>query len=406
LASIFVSYRRSDSVAWARLLRDSFARNLPDVQIFRDIDAILPGDDFAKIISDAVASCDVLIALIGPGWVTAANPTTGSRRLHEANDFTRIEVATALARGVRVIPVLVGGATMPNPDDLPGDLKALCDRQNSELSDRAWDDDCRRLADVLLRVLPAGTSTPPVAPTPPPSTSSATPDGASSWMSPTTRRLALGAGGATGLAAVLWGLNLWRQWPGRAPPAPQPEVRPPSPTPAPSPSPPRTPSLLDLDLAGVWRPFTEKTPQALVRVARQGRVALELTLEPLEGSNGGQRRPLGRVEVEPDSLSYSGPNDELRVELRRQDAAGQNWSMEIVGDRPPKVIATGTAAVDPSGRRWRAKVVATKTSARGGDTFEWRANLSSDGTKLVVESIPPEGSKEGALQFVYVRPGR
>ena len=157
MTSIFLSYRRSDSVAWARLLRDSFATNLPEVQVFRDIDAILPGDNFVQIITDAVASCDVLIALIGPTWKSASNVATGRPRLFESTDYTRIEIATALRRGVRVIPVLVGGAAMPVSEDLPEDLRALCERENVELSDRDWDDTCRHLADVLARIFgPSG----------------------------------------------------------------------------------------------------------------------------------------------------------------------------------------------------------------------------------------------------------
>lgn len=153
MASIFLSYRRSDSVAWAKLLRDSFATNLPEVRVFRDIDAILPGDNFVKIITDAVGSCDVLIALIGPTWRSATNVATGKPRLFDSKDYTRLEIATALRRGVRVIPVLVGGAAMPLSDDLPEDLQALCERQDVELSDRDWDDTCRHLAGVLARVL-------------------------------------------------------------------------------------------------------------------------------------------------------------------------------------------------------------------------------------------------------------
>lgn len=153
VASIFLSYRRSDSVAWAKLLRDSITKNLPQVQVFRDIDAILPGDNFVQVITDAVGSCDVLIALIGPTWRSATNVATGKPRLFESKDYTRLEIATALSRGVRVIPVLVGGATMPVSDELPEDLQALCERHNIELSDRTWDDACRHLADVLARIL-------------------------------------------------------------------------------------------------------------------------------------------------------------------------------------------------------------------------------------------------------------
>lgn len=266
MASIFVSYRRSDSVAWARLLRDSFAHNLSGVRIFRDLDAILPGDNFAQIIADAVASCDMLIALIGPTWVSAVNPVTGARRLLDPNDFTRIEVVTALKRGVRVIPVLVGGATMPTRDDLPEDLQPLCERQNIELSDRSWDDGCLRLAEVLARMLPP--QPPATSPSPP------TPLSPAPLVSPTARRVVLAAGGAGALAAFLGWMRLRRTPdPGQAP-VWAPGIVAATPSQQAS-SQPRPPSLLDVDLTGTWRPFTAKTPKLLVHVKpQQGALAL------------------------------------------------------------------------------------------------------------------------------------
>jgi hypothetical protein len=81
-------------------------------------------------------------------WLTAADEK-GKRRLEDPNDFVRLEVAAALKRDIRVIPVLVQGAVMPEEDSLPDDLKRLCKRQASEISDNRWEFDTEQLVKVL-----------------------------------------------------------------------------------------------------------------------------------------------------------------------------------------------------------------------------------------------------------------
>jgi hypothetical protein len=76
--------------------------------VFMDLDSIEAGLDFAQVITEAVDSCAVLVALIGRQWATLADEG-GRRRLDDPDDFVRFEVRTALERGVRVIPVLVDG---------------------------------------------------------------------------------------------------------------------------------------------------------------------------------------------------------------------------------------------------------------------------------------------------------
>jgi hypothetical protein len=93
----------------------------------------------------------VLLAVIGPRWLSVANKD-GKRRIDDPNDFVRLEIAAALRRDVRVIPVLVEGATMPSAEELPEDIKALARRQAHELSDRRWDYDADQLFDVLEKV--------------------------------------------------------------------------------------------------------------------------------------------------------------------------------------------------------------------------------------------------------------
>ena len=109
-----------------------------------DLEDIKPGVDFADTISKAVGSCDLLIVLIGKQWLTISD-STGRRRIDNPQDFVRLEIATALSRNVRVIPVLVGKASMPGSEELPEPLASLARRQAHELSDDRWDFDVGQL---------------------------------------------------------------------------------------------------------------------------------------------------------------------------------------------------------------------------------------------------------------------
>jgi hypothetical protein len=118
---IFISYRRDEASAWARLLNDRLFQKFPETKIFMDVDTIEPGVDFVEAIEKSVGSCELLIAVIGGRWLISSDED-GKRRLDNPEDFVRLEIATALKRGIRVIPVLVEGASMPRPPDLPDDL--------------------------------------------------------------------------------------------------------------------------------------------------------------------------------------------------------------------------------------------------------------------------------------------
>ena len=114
---IFISYRREETAYPAAWLFDRLEARFGEEQIFKDVDSIEPGEDFVERITTAVASCDVLLALIGEEWLTIANE--GGRRLDDPKDFVRVEIEAALARDVRVVPVLVDDAVMPKADELP-----------------------------------------------------------------------------------------------------------------------------------------------------------------------------------------------------------------------------------------------------------------------------------------------
>jgi hypothetical protein len=149
---IFISYRREDSRWSARSLHDRLTQRFDRNQIFMDVDSVGLGEDFVKTIQKTVGSCDVLIAVIGNGWLISCD-REGRRRLDNPEDFVRIEIATALKRGIRVIPVLVDGVSMPQAGDLPDDLKQLVHRNALQIGDTHFDDDCRRLMAATEQVL-------------------------------------------------------------------------------------------------------------------------------------------------------------------------------------------------------------------------------------------------------------
>ena len=112
---IFISYRRQETAWPARQLYDVLVGRFGTESVFKDVDDIEPGDDFVERITEAVASCDVLLALIGNQWLTMTDDK-GNRRLDNPEDFVRLELTAALSRGVRVVPILVDGAAMPRPE--------------------------------------------------------------------------------------------------------------------------------------------------------------------------------------------------------------------------------------------------------------------------------------------------
>jgi hypothetical protein len=141
---VFLSYRRDDSAAYAGRIVDrlqrAFGRNL----LFMDVDNVPLGVNFAKVVHDEVAKCDVLLVVIGHNWLSAQDDR-GKRRLHNPDDFVRIEIATALRRNIRVIPILLDGATVPKANELPEELKELALRNGLDVRHTSFHNDMNRL---------------------------------------------------------------------------------------------------------------------------------------------------------------------------------------------------------------------------------------------------------------------
>jgi predicted ATPase len=145
---LFLSYRREDAAGHAGRLADHLLDRFGQGSVFMDVESIEAGINFAEAIERAINEADAVLVVIGPGWLDAAS-SSGSRRLDEPEDFVRREIEAALASDVRVIPVLVGGVSMPGEDRLPPTLAELARRNAVELLDRRWREDVDVLVDVV-----------------------------------------------------------------------------------------------------------------------------------------------------------------------------------------------------------------------------------------------------------------
>lgn len=151
LTDIFISYRRGDTKSDARQLETDLEKYFPG-RVFRDMHDIDDGADYRQVITERVEKCGALLVLIGREWLTLTDKD-GRRRLDDPGDLVLAEVAGALKRSnVRVIPVLLQGAEMPEEGNLPESLKALAYKQARKLDDEHWDEDVARLAAQLEKV--------------------------------------------------------------------------------------------------------------------------------------------------------------------------------------------------------------------------------------------------------------
>lgn len=149
---IFINYRRGDDPQAAGRLFDRLQDVFEPQQLFLDVDNIAPGLDFVRVLDERVAECDIVLAVIGKGWLDTRD-ADGKRRLDDPDDFVRIEITSALDQGKRVIPVLVGDAPMPHPEDLPEVLRPLTRRNAVRLTHERFRADTQGLIKALQESL-------------------------------------------------------------------------------------------------------------------------------------------------------------------------------------------------------------------------------------------------------------
>lgn len=162
--SIFINYRREDSNWNALAIYNELQKYFSSDQIFKDFNAIRPGDDYVVSIDTALQRCDVLLVLIGSRWLDIKD-ANGNRRLEDPDDFVRLEIAKALARNIKVIPVMLDDTRMPQLNQLPENMQSLTRRQFIAIDPTRFEDDVRDLADAIAKIL--GESPLPPSPKPP-----------------------------------------------------------------------------------------------------------------------------------------------------------------------------------------------------------------------------------------------
>jgi hypothetical protein len=148
---IFINYRRDDSRADAGRLYDRLHARYP-ARIFRDVGSLEPGIEWREAIEKVLSDSDACIVVIGKNWLTMTD-ASGRRRLDDPRDVVRLELQKALSSGMRVFPLLVGGARMPAEEDLPPDLQSLARRNALEVSEQDWNEDFDKLVAAIEKSL-------------------------------------------------------------------------------------------------------------------------------------------------------------------------------------------------------------------------------------------------------------
>jgi hypothetical protein len=138
---VFLSYRRDDSFGYAGWINTALSE---EFAVFFDVESIPLGTDFATYLNKNLSGCSCVLAIIGKSWLAASNES-GQRRIDDPKDFVRGELSFALRHGIGVVPVLVDGASLPKPEDLPAEIGQLPGRQALTLSGSTAGDQLARL---------------------------------------------------------------------------------------------------------------------------------------------------------------------------------------------------------------------------------------------------------------------
>ncbi len=146
---VFISYRREDSASAAGRVYDRLSRLLPKKTLFFDVSTVGGGEDFVQRIESEIGQSDVVLVFIGDKWL---EPTGRNKkpRIWDSDDFVRAELRAALARPMLVLPVLIAGARMPKPEQLPEDVRVIASKNALPLRHESFDDDTENIVAAVL----------------------------------------------------------------------------------------------------------------------------------------------------------------------------------------------------------------------------------------------------------------
>jgi hypothetical protein len=115
LRKIFISYRREDAADAAGRIRDWLVqtKGIAREDVFVDVEAILPGADFAHVIEHAIDQCKAVIVIISPSWIAQV---AENFRISSASRSTRMApMPTSSAKRIVAAPApaSITGTTWP-----------------------------------------------------------------------------------------------------------------------------------------------------------------------------------------------------------------------------------------------------------------------------------------------------
>lgn len=148
MGGVFISYRGEDSQSYGALIYHELSRRFGLDQVFLDSESISAGEDFVEVLLGRLRRCSVVLAVIGPRWLTSTDEA-GRRRIDSPEDWIRHELIEAFAQGLRVIPILTDNVEIPAESELPTDIAALSRCQYLRLHHRNAGHDLARIAEEL-----------------------------------------------------------------------------------------------------------------------------------------------------------------------------------------------------------------------------------------------------------------
>jgi Effector-associated domain 2/TIR domain len=159
MGGVFINYRAVDNPLGAAGIHDGLVRRFGQDRVFRDCVSLQAGKRYPAAIREALATAEIVVAVIGPQWLTLRDDQTGLRLIDRSRDWVRWELAQAIQRQIHVLPVLLAdtpaNATLPKPSELPDDIKALALIQAFEFSQRRFGEDLDRLVVTLIKLAPS-----------------------------------------------------------------------------------------------------------------------------------------------------------------------------------------------------------------------------------------------------------
>lgn len=153
MPTVFVNYRVQEQPGYATLLHRELAERFGAGAVFLASSSIRPGDDFVKEVFDNLRRCAVLFAVIGSQWLNFSSNTRNVGGI--SYDWVHREIAEAFSLGIRVIPILIEDAELPDVRGLPADIADLARCQYLRLRHYNIDSDLARLFDELCRIVPS-----------------------------------------------------------------------------------------------------------------------------------------------------------------------------------------------------------------------------------------------------------